>query len=512
MMTLLKIRNLWRINWRAKWTSIFASSFFFVCPLCNAGSSIKNANIEEVPSASSKLEKSSNDLLSEKNDEKKCSLIIPKSIEKNIPQEMRYSVFLQLIFNLIRTEYVKNLSECEIIEKCIAGALASLDPHSSYLNEKTFASLRNQTDGEFGGIGIEIMIDEGFIRIISPIDDTPAYKAGLKCGDLIIYIDNECINGITSEEAVEKLRGKPRTKVKLKIKRDDKIPFDIEVERDIIKVQSVKAEILDNIGYIRISTFDKNTSRDVKKFIHENKNKNLHGIILDLRNNPGGLLDEAVSVSNIFLNGGKIVSTRGRTAENTRFFSADAGDLTNGLPLVVMINSGTASAPEIVAGALRDNKRAIIVGVRSFGKGSVQKVIPLSEKTAIKLTVAKHYTPSGECIQANGISPDIEADYAMIKKPDGLFIIREEFFNNAMDVDKKAKNKKFSDAQNKKSIDELGKKKDKKDAEEEDQELLYRKLSLEERVVKDYQLSKAFDAIKVLKKFDNMNDGKNEKK
>ncbi|MDR3187363.1 MAG: S41 family peptidase [Holosporaceae bacterium] len=493
---------------------IFISSFFFVCAcnVCDAGSSAKNVGVEEIPSSIKKLEKSSDNLLQEKDDCKECGLIIPESVEKNIPQDMRYPVFLQLIFNLIRLEYVKNLSECEITEKSIAGALASLDPHSSYLNEKAFASLRNQTDGEFGGVGIEIMIDDGFIRIISPIDDTPAYKAGLKCGDLIIYINDECINGISSEEAMEKLRGKPKTKVKLKIKREDKLPFDVEIERDIIKVQSVKAEVLDNIGYIRISTFDKNTTKDIKKFISDNKGKNLHGIILDLRNNPGGLLDEAVSVSNIFLNGGKIVSTRGRTAENTKLFAADAGDLTSGLPLVALINNGTASAPEIVAGALRDNKRAIIVGTRSFGKGSVQKVIPLSEKTAIKLTVAKHYTPSGECIQANGISPDIEADYAIIKKPEGMFVIREEFFNNAMDVDKKAKNKRFSDMQNKKSLDELGKKKDKKDGEEEDQELLYRKLSLGERVEKDYQLSKAFDVIKVLKRFVDMSDGKNEKK
>ncbi|MDR2067479.1 MAG: S41 family peptidase, partial [Holosporaceae bacterium] len=395
--------ELLKISSKRRRKSIFISSFFFICAcnVCDAGSSAKNANVEEIPSDAKKLEKSSDTLPQEKNDGKECGLIIPDSIEKSIPQDMRYPVFLQLIFNLIRMEYVKNLSECEITEKSIAGALASLDPHSSYLNEKAFASLRNQTDGEFGGVGIEIMIDDGFIRIISPIDDTPAYKAGLKCGDLIIYINDECINGITSEEAVEKLRGKPKTKVKLKIKREDKPPFDVEIERDIIKVQSVKAEILDNIGYIRISTFDKNTTRDTKKFIKESQNKNLHGIILDLRNNPGGLLDECVSLSDIFLDGGKIVSTRGRTAENTKFFSASAGDLTNGLPLVVLINNGTASAPEIVAGALRDNKRAIIVGLRSFGKGSVQKVIPLSEKTAIKLTVAKHYTPSGECIQAN---------------------------------------------------------------------------------------------------------------
>ncbi|MDR1561094.1 MAG: PDZ domain-containing protein, partial [Holosporaceae bacterium] len=206
-----------------------------------------------------------------------CGLVIPDSIKKNVPEEMHYTVLLQLVLNLIRSEYVKELEEGEVSEKAISGMLSSLDPHSSYLNEKAFTSLKNQTDGEFGGLGIEIMMDEGFIRIISPVDDTPAYKAGLKSGDLIIYIDDECINGISAEEALEKLRGKPKTKVKLKIKRGEKNPFDVAIERDLIKIQSVKAEILDNIGYIRISTFDKHTTENIKKFIDESKSKNLHG-------------------------------------------------------------------------------------------------------------------------------------------------------------------------------------------------------------------------------------------
>ncbi|MDR2724340.1 MAG: S41 family peptidase [Holosporaceae bacterium] len=436
----------------------------------------------------------------------KCSIVIPEEIKKNVLPEMQHAVYIQMIFNLIRTEYVNNLSECEITEKAIAGMLAALDPHTSYLNEKAFAALKNQTDGEFGGLGIEIAIDDGFIRIISPVDDTPAYKAGIKSGDLIIYIDDECINGITVEEVLEKLRGKPKTKVKLKIKRDDKVPFDLEIERDLIKVQSVKAEVLDNIGYIRVSTFDKNTTKDIKKFLRESRN--MSGIILDLRNNPGGLLEEAVTVSNIFLNGGKIVSTKGRTPENTKEFFASAGDLTKGLPLVILINSGTASAPEIVAGALRDNGRAIIVGTRSFGKGSVQKVVSLSEKSAIRFTVAKYYTPSGECIQANGIEPDILAEDALIDKPDNLFIIREESLSNALDADKKARNKKISDAKNKKAIEDLGKKKEKKSEVKEDQELIYRKLSIKERRDKDYQLSKAFDTIKAIERFSKMNEKK----
>ena len=227
-------------------------------------------------------------------------------------------------------------------------------------------------------------------------------------------------------------------------------------------------------------------------------------------NNPGDLLNEEVSFSDIFLDGGKIVSTRGRTKENTKEFSAKKGDLTNGMPIVVLINSGTASAPEIMAGALRDNKRAIIVGTRSFGKGSVQKVVPLSEKTAIKLTVAKHFTPRGECIQANGITPDIEADWAEIKRPEALFVLREEFFPNALDADKRADNKKKSDEENRKAIEALSKKKD--DKEEEDYELLYRKMPLKERAEKDFQLSKAFDTIMTIEKMKAMAAKNAEKK
>ncbi|MDR0677241.1 MAG: S41 family peptidase [Holosporaceae bacterium] len=472
---------------------------------CEAGSTKKAINTKE-PVSAVNSERSSADLFKDKSKENSCSLVIPETIKKSIPPEMQYAVFLQLTFNLIQSEYIKNLSECEMTEKAIAGILASLDPHSSYLNEKAFMALKNQTNGEFGGLGIEILIDDGFIRVISPIDDTPAYKAGIKSGDLIIYVNDECINGVTADEALEKLRGKPKTKVKLKIKRGDQLPFDLTVERDIIKIQSVKAEILDNIGYIRISTFDRNTTTEIKKFIQ--KNRTLYGFILDLRNNPGGLLEEAVAVSNVFLDGGEIVSTRGRTPGNTKIFKADPGDMTNGLPVVVLINSGTASAPEILAGALRDNRRAIIIGTRSFGKGSVQKVIPLSDKTALRLTVAKHYTPSGECIQANGISPDIEAQCAIIQKPNE-FIVREESLNNALDKDQKTYSKKISDDL-KKAIEGFGKKENKK-GEEEDQELLYRKLSLKERSEKDYQLSKAFDTIKSVRIFSKIGSVKNER-
>jgi carboxyl-terminal processing protease len=482
---------------------ISSGSLFFgmlVCYMNCSGGSIKPEAPRSEKIDECEADKREGKLLIEKKKDKKNTLAVPDCIKKNVPDDMQYLVLLQLILGIVKAEYVNDLDDEEITEKAIASILSSLDPHSCYLNEKAFTSLKNQTDGEFGGLGIEIMMDDGFVRVISPVDDTPAYRAGLKPGDLIIYIDNECINGISSEEALEKLRGKPKTKVKLKIKRGDLAPFDVEIERAIIKIESVKTEIIDNIGYMRISTFDKNTTKNIKKFIEENKSKKLLGLVIDIRNNPGGLLDEAVSVSNIFLDGGKIVSTRGRTAENSKDFFAKKGDLTNGLPLAVLINSGTASAPEILAGALRDNNRATIVGSRSFGKGSVQKVIPLSEKTGLKLTVAKHFTPSGECIQANGITPDIEADHALVKKSE-TFVIREEILNNALDADKKAENKKITDEINRKSIEALGKQKPTGKNSEDDEEFLYRKLSIRERVEKDYQLNKAFDIIRAFEKF-----------
>lgn len=416
---------------------------------------------------------------------------------------------LQFVCACIKYEYVNEMTDDIIIRKAIEGMMSTLDLHSRYLNEKAFNSLKNLTEGEFGGLGIEfIMDDDGYIRVISAIDDTPAYKAGLKNGDLIVGVDGEYLGtNITDVEVIEKLRGKPGTSVKLKIIRERQAPFDVTIKRDLIKVKSVKAEVLDNIGYIRISTFDKNTSADIKKFIQENKK--LSGIILDVRNNPGGLLDEAVAVSDLFLKNCKIVSTKGRTKDNSMEFFANGEDITNGLPIAVLINSGTASAPEILAGALRDNKRAVIIGTRSFGKGSVQKVIPLpfSEKTGIKLTIAKHYTPSGECIQGNGISPDIEAGYASIKKVDGVFLLREEIFKNALD--RKETEKKHPDA-NKLPDSPIIKKND--SDKKENEELDFRKMSLRERAEKDYQLNKAFDTLKAINVYDKINGEKNNAK
>lgn len=432
----------------------------------------------------------------------KTSLSIPESIKKSVPKDMWNTVFLQLIFNLLKAEYVYEMSELEMTEKALKGLLSELDMHSCYMDEKDFELLKTQTDGEFGGLGVEIIMDGGFVRVVSPIDDTPAYKAGLKSGDVIMYINDECVYGMSSTEILSKLRGKPKTKVKLRIKRRDKNPFSVVVERDMIKVESVKSEVLNNVGYIRISTFDTKTGAELKKILENWRKKHLKGIVLDLRNNPGGLLDAAIAVSNMFLKGGKIVSIRGRTDECTKYYSADNTDLSDGIPVVVLINDGSASASEIVAGALRDNRRAVVVGVRSFGKGSVQKVIPLSDKTAIKLTIAKYYMPNGDSIQGKGVEPDIEANLGEIT-PISVIRFQEIDSPKALDADLLKVDKKKFDMENQKIIDDLEKNSDNKKSKDEegDAEVSYRKLPLREKVQKDYQLNKAFDVIKILSKY-----------
>lgn len=466
-----------------------------------AGGSKKTVFENATYSGVEKLSHKSNDKLVDKS-RYKTSLSIPESIKKDVPKDMWNTVFLQLIFNLLKNEYVYEMSDLEMTEKALKGLLSELDMHSCYMDEKDFELLKTQTDGEFGGLGIEIVMDGGFVRVISPIDDTPAYKAGLKSGDLILYVNDECIYGMSSTEILSKLRGKPKTKVKLRIKRRDKNPFSVVVERDMIKVTSVKSEVLDDIGYVRISTFDTKTGPDLKKVLESFRKQNLKGIVLDLRNNPGGLLDAAVAVSNMFLKGGKIVSIRGRTDECTKYYAADGVDLSDGLPVVVLINDGSASASEIVAGALRDNKRAVVVGVRSFGKGSVQKVIPLSEKTAIKLTIAKYYMPNGDSIQGKGVEPDIEAHLGEIT-PISTIRFQEIDSPKALDADLLKVDKKKIDMENQKIIDDLEKNNDKKIDKNDDldAEITYRKLPLNEKVQKDYQLNKAFDVIKILSKY-----------
>jgi carboxyl-terminal processing protease len=318
------------------------------------------------------------------------------------------------IFERVRTHYVEKPDDAKLVESAINGMLSGLDPHSSYMDSKSFRDMQVQTRGEFGGLGIEVTMEDGLVKVVAPIDDTPAAKAGVRAGDIITHLDDEAVQGLTLNQAVEKMRGQVNTKIRLKIMRKgvDK-PIEVSITRDIIRVRSVRSRVEDDIGYIRITQFNEQTTDGLKKAISDISsqvpNEKLKGYVIDLRNNPGGLLDQAISVSDTFLERGEIVSTRGRDPEETQRFNARAGDLAKGKPLIVLINGGSASASEIVAGALQDHKRATLVGTRSFGKGSVQTIIPLgSGNGALRLTTARYFTPSGRSIQAKGIVPDIE--------------------------------------------------------------------------------------------------------
>jgi carboxyl-terminal processing protease len=319
------------------------------------------------------------------------------------------------VFERVRSDYVEKPDDGKLVESAISGMLAGLDPHSSYMDAKSFRDMQVQTRGEFGGLGIEVTMEDGLIKVVSPIDDTPASKAGIMANDIIPNHDDEAVQGLTLNQAVEKMRGPVNTKIKLTIMRKgaDK-PVELTLTRDIIRVRAVRSNVDgDDVGYIRMTQFNEQTTDGLKKAITDINAKvsqdKLKGYILDLRNNPGGLLDQAISVSDAFLQKGEIVSTRGRNAEETQRFNARSGDLTNGKPVIVLINGGSASASEIVAGALQDHKRVTVLGTRSFGKGSVQTIIPLgSGNGALRLTTARYYTPSGRSIQAKGITPDIE--------------------------------------------------------------------------------------------------------
>ncbi|HLH95107.1 MAG TPA: S41 family peptidase [Xanthobacteraceae bacterium] len=319
------------------------------------------------------------------------------------------------VFERVRTDYVEKPDDSKLVESAINGMLTGLDPHSSYMDAKSFRDMQVQTRGEFGGLGIEVTMEDGLIKVVAPIDDTPAAKAGVMANDYITHIDDEVVQGLTLNQAVDKMRGPVNTKIKLRIMRkgQDK-PIDMTLTRDVIRVLSVRSHSEgDDVGYIRITQFNEQATTGLKKAIADlsaQDGDKLKGFILDLRNNPGGLLDQAISVSNAFLNRGEIVSTRGRNADETQRFTArPGGDLTKGKPVIVLINGGSASASEIVAGALQDHKRATMLGTRSFGKGSVQTIIPLgSSNGALRLTTARYYTPSGRSIQAKGIVPDIE--------------------------------------------------------------------------------------------------------
>lgn len=318
------------------------------------------------------------------------------------------------IFGRIKQDYVELVSDKKLLEDAIRGMLSGLDPHSAYLGSEEYKELQEGTTGQFGGLGIEVSMENGFVKVVSPIDDTPAQKAGVKAGDLIIRLDDKPVKGMTLADAVKTMRGEPGTQIILTIVREGgEAPLKFTLTRDIIKVKSVKHRLLEkNYGYLRISSFQSGTGSSLIEAVNELKKENegqaLKGLVLDLRNNPGGVLNAAVEVSDAFLDSGLIVFTEGRIKNSEMRFNASADDVINGAPLVVLINGGSASASEIVAGALQDHKRAIIMGEKSFGKGSVQTILPITNGAAIKLTTARYFTPSGRSIQAEGIEPDVK--------------------------------------------------------------------------------------------------------
>ena len=372
------------------------------------------------------------------------------------------------VYNRVKNQYVEELTDKELVEKALNGMLQALDPHSSYMNEEVYKEMQVETAGAFGGLGIEITTDKSFIKIVSPIDDTPAQKAGVQAGDYITHLDGVSVVDMTLKEAIDIMRGEVGSSITLTIVRGAENPFDVEIKRDIIKVQSVKHRFIDNVGVLRISTFNEQTTPGLKKIIEELESSDNPpiGYVLDLRNNPGGLLTESVSVSDIFLEQGEIVSIRGREKKDVQVYSAKKGDLINGKPLIVLINEGSASASEIVAGALQDHDRAVVMGIKSFGKGSVQTIVPI-DSGAIRLTIAKYYTPSGDSIQAVGIEPDIIVPRAELNVIDEYFTFRESDYKDALENETN----------------------DDSDEEEED---------FTERLENDYQLSRAIDAAKTI--------------
>ena len=393
------------------------------------------------------------------------------------------------VFERVRAEYVEEPTDQELIEAAISGMLTSLDPHSSYMNAKSFRDMQVNTRGEFGGLGIRVTMESGYVKVISPIDDTPAFRAGLKPSDLITHLDGVPIQGLTLNQAVEKMRGKVGTDLKLTILREGKKPFDVSITRAVIKITSVRSRVEKKIGYIRITQFNEQTDKGLKKEMAKLKKEigpDMQGIVLDLRNNPGGLLDQAVAVSDAFLNKGEIVSTRSRRPEDTQRFNARSGDLADGLPMVVLINGGSASASEIVAGALQDHRRGVLLGTKSFGKGSVQTIMPLAGHGAMRLTTARYFTPSGRSIQAKGIEPDIEIKQSRIETLETPKRRFESDLRNALDNGDKNGAKPKS---KKPDTTKAGNGKD-KDAKAGD------KIEGDKAVPQDYQLARALDLLR----------------
>jgi len=386
------------------------------------------------------------------------------------------------VFSRIKSDYVEPVEDKKLLEDAVQGMLAGLDPHSAYLDADSFKDMRVETEGQFGGLGIEVTMENGFVKVVSPIEDTPAARAGVKPGDLIIRLDDKAVKGLTLTEAVRFMRGKPGSDITLTIVREGATkPLKITLTRAVIKIQSVKSRMLEpGFGYVRVTQFqagtDKGLAEALKKLETENKGT-LRGMILDLRNNPGGVLNSAVGVSDAFLDKGLIVYTEGRVADSKMKLSATPGDLLNGAPMVVLINGGSASASEIVAGALQDHKRAVIMGTKSFGKGSVQTIIPVSNGAALKITTARYYTPSGRSIQASGIVPDIVTEEARITKSEAADRLREadlaRHLENGDEIAKPKEEPKKEDKKDDKKKDEAGK-----------------------PAVEDYQLQEALNLLK----------------
>ena len=404
-----------------------------------------------------------------------------------VAQEADAETYRQLnlfgdVFERVRSEYVDEVTDKELVEAAINGMLTDLDPHSSFLNKDDYKDMQVQTRGEFGGLGIEVTMQDGLVKVVSPIDDTPAFKAGIEAGDFITHIDGEAVMGLTLSDAVEKMRGKVGTEIVVSIRREDTEPFDVKIIRDIIKIRSVRHRVEGNIGYVRITTFNEQTQPGLDKAIkeiQEELGKDLIGYVIDLRNNPGGPLDQAISVSDTFLDQGEIVSTRGRHEEDDQKALATEGDKANGLPIVVLVNGGSASASEIVAGALQDHHRAVIMGTKTLGKGSVQTIVSLGSQGAMRLTTARYYTPSGRSIQAKGIEPDIIVEAAKIEQLNVEYS-HESDLKNAITNGEEKSDKKKDDKVSAKDGDD-------KDADNEDGE--------EKEAIVDYQLSRAIDML-----------------
>ena len=401
-------------------------------------------------------------------------------------QSNRQETYKQLnlfgdVFQRVQEQYVEEVTDKELIESAISGMLQSLDPHSSYLNAESYDDMQVKTKGTFGGLGIEITMEGGFVKVISPIDDTPAALAGMQSGDLIIAVNGESLRGLSINEAVSQLRGPIGSSIKITVVRNEEEPFELEIKRDVIKIKSVKHNIINNVGYVRLTTFSETTTEGLKTAVEKIKKEigdNFLGLILDLRNNPGGLLNQSISVSDTFLNQGEIVSTKGRKNDDASRVFAKKGDIINGKPLIVLINSGSASASEIVAGALKDHSRAIIIGTRSFGKGSVQSIIPLAGNGAMRLTTARYYTPSGISIQAKGIQPDIIVEAGITEaNKDKKKNRREENLKGALDN----KTTKSKDENPEPKI----------------------KLTVTEKLIQDNQVSRAIDLIRGISLFNN---------